>query len=518
MSISVSDLTFTWPDGEPVFDGISLMVGRGRTGLVGRNGSGKSTLLRLLAGQLRPECGSVSVTGSLGYLPQDVTIRTEPRVAAILGIDAVRKALQRIEAGVGTEADFETVAGRWDTEERALALLGKLGLGHLVGSADQLDRTVATLSGGETVLLALTAQLLRAPDVLLLDEPTNNLDIVARQRLYDAVATFGGTLVVVSHDRELLERMDSTAEIHRGEIRVFGGNYSAYEQVVAAEQEAARAAVREAKNDVRKQNRELIATQVKLARRKRYGQKMFDQKREPKIVMGMRKMAAEVSAGKLRNNHREKVADAENALDAAASQVRDDREIRVELPGTTVHPGQEVLEIADVALPGGHTLSLRIDGPERIALVGPNGSGKTTLLDAVAAHGPKVPWRLLPQRLDGFDESRSVVDNVARRAPHAQPQQIRAQLARFLFRGAEADVAAAALSGGERLRAALAMLLLAEPAPQLLMLDEPTNNLDLPSLAHLTQALHSYRGALIVVSHDAQFLAEIGITRTIELG
>jgi ATPase subunit of ABC transporter with duplicated ATPase domains len=158
-----------------------------------------------------------------------------------------------------------------------------------------------------------------------------------------------------------------------------------------------------------------------------------------------------------------------------------------------------------------------VNGPERIALTGRNGAGKTTLLHRLVEEPPKVPWRLLPQRLDIFDERLSVFDNVSAAAPHAGAEQIRAQLARFLFRGADADVAAGALSGGERLRAALAMLLLAEPAPKLLLLDEPTNNLDLPSLRHLAEALTSFEGALIVVSHDPRFLDEIGITRRLEL-
>ena len=516
-SLSISDLTFIWPDGEPLFEGVDLVLGQGRTGLVGLNGSGKSTLLRLIAGRLRPERGSVTVSGALGYLRQDLTISTGQRVDEILGIRGTRDALHRIESGASTESDFDDVGGQWDIEERAVALLGKLGLGHIVAEPDQLERTIETLSGGEAVLLGLTAELLREPDVLLLDEPTNNLDRVARERLYDVVAQFPGTLVVVSHDRELLDRMDTIAELRDGGVRLFGGNFTVYEQTVAAEQEAARAAFRDAKNDVRKQGRELVEARTKLDRRKRYGKKMFEQKREPKIVMGLRKMQAEESAGKLRNNHIEKLEEAKATLDEAEKALRDDREIRVDLPSTRLYPGQDVIDLDDFPLACGPVVTLKVSGPERIALTGRNGIGKTTLLDAIAAQGPKVPWRTLPQRLDIFDESLSVFENVARQAPHALPEEIRAQLARFLFRGIDADVAAAALSGGERLRAALAMLLLAEPAPRLLMLDEPTNNLDLPSLAHLTQALASFQGALIVVSHDLPFLQQIGITRWVEL-
>ncbi|MBF6332065.1 ABC-F family ATP-binding cassette domain-containing protein [Nocardia transvalensis] len=519
MSITVtfSDLTFAWPDGTPVFEGLDAVLGPGHVGLVGTNGAGKSTLLRLITGELLPARGSITVPGRLGYLRQDLGLAAGQRVDAVLGIAEVRKALHRIESGEGTETDFDIVGTRWDVEEHAVALLGKLGLQYLADDVAQLDRRLETLSGGETVLLGLVAELLREPDVLLLDEPTNNLDAVARGRLYEVVGQFPGTVLTVSHDRELLRLVDSVAELRQGEIRLFGGNFETYEGIVAAEQEAARAAIREARSDVRKQARELVEARIKLDRRKRYGQKMWDTKREPKIVMAERKRQAQVSAGKLRNNHIAKVEEAKEHLAQAQELLRDDREIRVELPGTRLYPGQDVIELTEVRLANGPVVSMKVAGPERIALTGRNGAGKTTLLRRIVAEPPKVPWRLLPQRLDIFDEERSVFDNVSAATPHASAEQVRAQLARFLFRGADADMTAGALSGGERLRAALAMLLLADPAPKLLLLDEPTNNLDLPSLRHLTEALASFEGALIVVSHDPRFLDDIGVTRRLEL-
>ncbi|WP_330229735.1 ATP-binding cassette domain-containing protein [Nocardia sp. NBC_00508] len=516
-NLSFSDLTFSWPDGTPVFEGLDAVLGPGHIGLVGGNGAGKSTLLRLIAGQLRPARGSITVAGHLGYLQQDIGLAEGQRVDTVLGIADIRKALHRIESGVGIESDFDIIGNHWDVEERALALLAGLGLHYVADSVEQLDRTLDTLSGGETVLLGLVAELLAEPDVLLLDEPTNNLDRVARARLYDVVGQFSGTVLTVSHDRELLERMSAIAELRTGELRLFGGNFSEYERIIAAEQEAARAAIRDARSDVRKQARELVEARIKLDRRQRYGQKMWDQKREPKIVMAERKRQAQVSAGKLRNNHIEKLDTAREQLEQARELLRDDREIRVDLPGTRLYLGQEVIVLDHVELSCGPTVSLRVSGPERIALTGRNGVGKTTLLRRIAQQGPKVPWRMLPQRLDVFDQQRSVFENVASTAPHASAERIRAQLARFLFRGTDADVAAGALSGGERLRAALAMLLLADPAPKLLLLDEPTNNLDLPSLEHLTQALAGFEGALIVVSHDPRFLDDIGVARRLEL-
>lgn len=516
--ITCSSLAFSWPDGTGVFDDFQLAVGPGRTGLIGLNGSGKSTLLRLIAGDLAPSDGSVRTTGEVGYLPQNLVLDTGLRVDEVLGIAATRAALHAIEAGDPSEEHFTAVGDDWDVEERARAALDELGLGHI-----GLERTIGEVSGGEGVLLRLAALLLARPGVLLLDEPTNNLDLYARRRLYDAVAAWSGVMVVVSHDRELLELVDQIADLRDGEVTWYGGNFSAYEEALTVEQEAAERMVRVAESDLRKQKRELAEAQVKLTKRVRYGQKMYDTKREPRAVMRMRKRTAQESAGKHRILHEERLAGAKERLDEAVEAVRDDDEIRIELPFTKVHPGRGVLRLSELTLRYGAEVKgeFEVRGPERIALVGRNGAGKTTLLRTIAGElepvtgeaVTEVPLRFLPQRLDVLDDALSVVENVARFAPDATNNRIRARLARFLFRGARADQPAGTLSGGERFRAALAALLLAEPAPQLLMLDEPTNNLDMASVGRLTAALESYEGALMVASHDVPFLESIGITR-----
>ncbi|MEL5954998.1 ATP-binding cassette domain-containing protein [Streptomyces sp. CLV115] len=518
-SLTCSALTFRWPDGTTVLDGLSLSIGRGRVGLVGNNGAGKSTLLRLLAGQLRPSQGSVTVGGSLAHLPQNITLDTTLRVDRALGIAERREALRAVEAGDVDEKHFETIGDDWDVEERALATLGSLGLGGI-----ELDRAVGQLSGGETVLLRLAALLLERPDVLLLDEPTNNLDVLARRRLYEAVDSWrSGVLVVVSHDRELLERVDRIAELRTGSVNWYGGGWSAYEEAVAAGQEAAGRMLRAAEADVRRQKRELEETHLKLARRQKNGRKAETEGGLPKILAGRRKRSAQESAGRLRGVHEERLGEARERREEAAAAVRDDAEIRVSLPHTAVPTGRTVLSLHGLRPRFGRLRegSLQVNGPERIALVGRNGAGKTTLLRTLTGElAPLsgeartfVPVRFLPQRLDVLDEELSVAANVARTAPGVTDNHIRAQLARFLFQGKRAEQPAGTLSGGERFRAALAATMLAAPAPQLLMMDEPTNNLDIASVRQLTGALDSYEGALLIASHDLAFLGSVGITR-----
>ena len=519
-SIACSDLSFAWPDGKAIFSGLSFIVGPGRTGLVGLNGSGKSTLLRLIAGELTPDRGSVRVSGELGYLPQNLVLEADLPVDELLGIARVRRAVRAIERGHADEENLAIVGDRWDAEEQAMAVLGQVGLGHI-----GLDRRVGGLSGGEAVLLGLAAQIVRRPDVLLLDEPTNNLDLGARRRLFDAVASWTGMMVMVSHDRALLQLADQIADLRAGEIRWYGGNLAAYEDAVAGEQQAAERRVRAAESDLRRQQRELSDARIKLDRRQRYGRKMWASKREPKAVMGERKRQAQVSAGKHRIMQAGKVTAARDRLAGAAEAIRDDAEIRLDLRATAVPGGRSVITLADAELRFGGRVTLDVRGPERIALAGANGAGKTTLLRTIAGSlGPvsglvrlNVPARYLPQRLDLLDDQLTVAQNVARFAPQASGNEIRARLARFLFRGAAADRPAGTLSGGERFRASLAALLLAEPPPQLLLLDEPTNNLDMPSASQLGRALRTYPGALIVASHDLPFLRDIGVTRWVRL-
>jgi ATPase subunit of ABC transporter with duplicated ATPase domains len=551
-SVVLSDLSFSWPDGRRVLSALSASFDPGRTGLVGLNGAGKSTLLRLIAGHLQPSSGSVTVTGDVGYLPQNLALDTDDSVASLLGIADVLDAIGAIEAGDASQAAFDTVGDDWDARDRARGWLSRLGLAH-VG----LDDPVGRLSGGETIMTALAVLFLRRPDVLLLDEPTNNLDLDARGRLVAAVESWPGVMLIVSHDRELLGLMDQIADLrsdHYGDsLRLYGGNLAAYQAMLDAEQAAARRAAGAAAAELRRERRDLVQGQTRQARRDRQGRQLAASGSLPHAVGGARQRSAQESAGRSRDIQLARIADARARLAEAAEAVRDDDAIAISLPGTAVPAGRTVLTVrgldgpwipwrpaqtADRDTVPGRTGMLReliVRGPERIALTGPNGAGKSTLLRIVAAgldlpehgepgrEGPGLVVRrtgalgYLPQRLDVLDDSLTVVENVRAAAPAASVNEVRAGLARFLFRGARADAAAGTLSGGERFRAVLAALLLADPPPQFLLLDEPTNSLDLVSARQLGQALSCYQGALLVASHDVPFLASIGVTRWLRL-
>jgi ATPase subunit of ABC transporter with duplicated ATPase domains len=511
-TILLTDVGLTWPDGSTALSGISAAFGRGRTGLVGANGSGKSTLLRLITGELSPTSGSLAVSAEVGYLPQTLTLDVGATAADLLGVRAKLDALRAIEAGDVSERHFDVLGDDWDLPTRAGDALRSAGLAE-----GDLDRLVGQMSGGEAILVAIAGLRLSSTPIAVLDEPTNNLDRLARARLATMVRTWPGALIVVSHDVALLELMDDTAELHGGALTVFGGPYSAFLEHLGREQAAAVQAERTAERVVKKEKQQRIEAETRLAHRSRYARTAHENKSAPKIVMGLRKSAAQVSAGKLRTELTGRVQDARAAAAEASARVRTEDSISVDLPDPNVASGRQLAELHGV------NRSFLLRGPMRVALTGPNGVGKTSLLESLVhpataraglASATALTDRIgyLGQRLDGLDDAASALANLQLAAPGTSPGELRSALARFLLRGDAAGRPVRSLSGGERFRVSLARLLLADPPAQLLVLDEPTNNLDRQSLDQLVGALGSYRGGLLVVSHDDDFLGRLGLT------
>ena len=517
-SIVLAGVSFTWPDGAAVLREVHAAFSSGRTGLIGANGTGKSTLLRLIAGELTPTAGTLRHSGQVGYLPQQLTLRTDAGVADLLGVGPRLRALRAIESGDTDPRHFDALGEDWDIEARSRAVLDELGL-----TTVELDRPVSHLSGGEVILAALAGLRLAGTDIVLLDEPTNDLDRQARHQLYDTIATWPGTLIVVSHDVALLELMDETSELIDSQLSVFGGPYSQYRDHVAQEQAAAQQAVRSAEQALKTERSQRIAAETKLARRSRYARSDFENKRKPKIVMNQRKSEAQVSAGKLRGDLDNRVDAAQREVQEQSSRLREEAHIRIQLPDPGVASTRRLATLQDH-----QGTKVLLSGPQHLALGGRNGIGKTRMLRTLLHPEPPEGLRAytephtdrigyLPQRLDHLDDDASVLDVVRGTAPATPIEQIRGGLAQLKFRAETVHRQVGSLSGGERFRVALAQLLLADPAHQLLVLDEPTNNLDLHSIDELVDALAVYRGGLIVVSHDDAFLARLQISTWLTL-
>lgn len=541
--LSFAHLSHSWPDGTVCFTDISGSITAPVTALVGDNGSGKSTLLRILAGLLAPSSGEITRPSHCAYLPQDLGLSADTTLAELFGIEKTLEALNALESGDYSPAIYEAIGDNWDAAENATAALAMAGVGpaqaNQEGQAPDartlMGRTVGTLSGGEAVTAALTSLTSPgagkpSPDVLLLDEPTNSLDAEARAALYRKLRHLPCPVLVVTHDLELLALVDEIYELHGGQLRHFTGNYESYRQPIDLEQDAAARQVRDTKAVARKEKRERIEAETKLARAERRGKKFAEQNRKPGLAMGLDKMSAQKSAGRLREVQDQRVNQAIEAKLNAESLLRQDNTVYCQLPATELAVGKRVLELERASSRADLPETLVLQGPERVRLTGRNGSGKTTLLREVmgkAVHTTGVEpaytctYRVLntgylPQSIN-LPPEKSMMQLVAEANPVLTEQEVRDQLARLLFKRDRVHLPVGALSGGERFRVALACELLAAPAPQLLILDEPTNNLDISTVSWLVQTLNAYRGALLLVSHDESFCPQLGLTSTIKL-
>jgi ATPase subunit of ABC transporter with duplicated ATPase domains len=522
-------LSYALPDGRALFHELTLSFGRERTGLVGPNGSGKSTLVRLLAGELAPSSGVVHRAAAVAVLPQDFRPAPDAPLAVVLRIDERIRALRRMEAGESTLADLELVGDDWELPERAAAVLARFGLSHL-----SLDRPVGTVSGGEATRVALAGLALGRPNFLLLDEPTNHLDASSREALYAFVEGWTGGLLCVSHDRALLRRMDRIVELSSLGVRVYGGGYDAYRERRELDDAAAEREMQSARAALRRAEREAREIGERQARREARGRRERATANMPKILLNARKAKAQATGARVRAVIEREVEERRERLGAARSRAEERERPRFELASTGLPAGHTVLELVDVTVrfPGADRpvldgVSLRIIGPERVAVTGPNGSGKSTLLrvatgrlapDAGSVRRPSDgDVAFLDQDGVALDPALSVLENFHSFHPWMDATAARYALARFLFSHEAALQTVGTLSGGQRLRASLACVLGGEHPPSFLVLDEPTNHLDLDALDALESALREYDGALLVVSHDADFLEAIGVERRVAM-
>ncbi|MDO6415395.1 ABC-F family ATP-binding cassette domain-containing protein [Sphingomonas sp. BIUV-7] len=519
--LTLSGLSAATPGGKALFHHLTLSVGAERIGLVGRNGSGKSTLLRIAAGEVAPLSGRVRRTGTVGMLVQ--RWRDDDTIAEALGVVVRLATLARIEAGNGTATDLE--AADWTLPASIDLVFTDIGLAGL-----HLDRRMGTLSGGERTRVGIARLAIERPDLLLLDEPTNNLDREGRAAIDRLIDRWHGGLLVASHDRALLEHMDRIVELNPVGIRIVGGGWVAFAAAREAERALAEAEVE--RSDLALRSTRLAAQAAREAkeRRDKAGRAFAAKGSEPKILLGARAERAENSGGHVRRLADRQIEDAARARDQARARIEVLTPLTIELPASGLPSQAEVLAMENATVDlGGRRFgpwTLALHGPERVAIAGQNGAGKSTLLrlaigDIAPATGSVRRRRerlaMLDQHIGLLDDGGTILGNLRRLHPTLDDEAAHAACARFAFRNRDAERLVGTLSGGERLRAGLAAALSGPLPPWLLILDEPTNHLDIASMEILERALQAFDGALIIVSHDFQFLDAVRVTRKIKI-
>ena len=522
-SITFDRVAAKTPGDRTLFEDLTLAIGPERVGLVGRNGSGKSTLLSLIAGRGEPASGSITIAGRVGELAQrwpDDTIT----FAEALGVASGLARLDRLARGDGTEDDMADAD--WTLEHRITETLAKVDLPER-----DLSRTIKGFSGGERTRIAVARLWLEAPDILLLDEPTNNLDGPGRAAILALIDEWRGAAVVASHDRDLLEHVDRIVELTPVGITVFGGGWSDFAEAREARRAAAAGALDKAEGDLKRVKDQVQLQREMKARKDAAGRAGRAKAGQSKMMLDFKQDRAEASQGAANRLADRQLLEATEALDDAKARFEVLVPLNVIAPSVNLPSQKLVLQLEDVTAEAGGRmlfgpLNLKVTGPERVHVAGGNGTGKSTLLKLIT--GERAPASGSIRRLDGriamldqhadtLDGSRTLLENMRAANPELDDNTAYAALARFAFRNKKAHQVVGTLSGGERLRLSISILLASTTPPQLLLLDEPTNHLDIGSIEVIEKALIAYDGALIVVSHDPVFIAAIGCNRAIRL-
>ncbi|EKY7547121.1 ABC-F family ATP-binding cassette domain-containing protein [Klebsiella pneumoniae] len=513
-------VTCQFATGQTLFGPLSVSLEPSLCGLVGRNGVGKTRLLRLLAGLDSPAGGHIERAAAVTWVAQQPTLTPETTLATLLGYASVFAALSRLEQGQGLADDFDLLDGHWDLTDRLSLAFREADLPPF-----SADRPAFSLSGGERMKALLCGAFVSGTDYLLLDEPTNHLDRQGREWLYHQLESWQGGALIASHDRELLTRMPRIIELTPTALRSYGGNYDEYQRQRMAEQQAARAALEHAVTDRRRTRARMQKEHDAAQRRSAQTLRTVDTLNIASFERMKYKGAAKERPGALRRQHREQNSSLNAAVQQARERIEDDNPVMFTLPGSEVAAGKQVLVVESLQLDHAPAapLNWRIDGPMRIALKGPNGCGKTTLLKTLlgleqAASGDvrlSVSAAYLDQHLTQLDLSLSVMAHLSLEDTPLDEGLLRTRLAQLQLGADKVTLPLSALSGGERLKAALACVLWRREPAQLLLLDEPTNHLDLASTQAIESALAAFPGAMLVVSHDEAFLQGLKLTHSL---
>ncbi|UBM59395.1 ATP-binding cassette domain-containing protein [Marinilongibacter aquaticus] len=527
--LSLRQISYIHPNKDILFEGVDLSLGaRDKVALIGQNGSGKSTLLKIIAGELKASSGSVQVQSSPYFIPQIYGQYDEYTVAEALQIDKKVKALKEILEGKVSEENLECLNDDWTIESRFREALDHWAL-HNVGLEDRLSQ----LSGGQKVKVFLAGIQIHEPELILMDEPSNHLDGSARKILYEYIRHSSKTIVLVSHDRTLLNLLHTVCELGKEGLKTYGGNYAFYAEQREIERNALNQDIQSKEKTLRKakvKERESAERQQKLDSR---GKKKQEKAGVARIMMNTLQNKAENSSARMKTVHSEKVGHiAEELRDLRANQSSIDK-MKLALGNSQLHQGKKIFEAKglNLILNGRklwqENLDLFIESGERIAIKGANGTGKTSLFRVLLGKiAPSFGHIYRAESKSVFiDQDYSLIDNTVSVYTQAQrfndsallEHEVKIRLDNFLFSKNDWAKPCAALSGGERMRLLLCGLSISQSPPDIVMFDEPTNNLDIQNIEILSAAINAYKGTLMVVSHDEAFLEEIGIEREIEL-
>ena len=544
MSFIIKDLSYIHTDKEILFSHLHLSINSGdKIALTGNNGCGKSTLMRILAGDLSPSSGTVLRPEHLYYVPQHFGQYDRQTIAQALGISHKLSALHAILSGDAAEAHFNTLNDDWTVEERAQAALDSWGLGGI-----PLSRPMEGLSGGEKTRIFLASMELHNPTAILLDEPTNYLDADGRERLYNLLRRTSATVLVISHDRTLLNLLPAICELSSQGLTYYSGNYDFYKEQKTLQQNALTQQLEEKQKALRLARKVAREVEERKAKQNVRGEKASIKKGIPRILMGGLKNNAENSSSRLSSIHAEKAEKLQTEMAGIKSSLSQTDKLKTDFNASHLHTGKILVTARDVnfhypnhtASPAEtpHTettakslwaspLTFQLRSGDRLSLKGKNGSGKTTLLKLIM--GELHPTDGVMERA-GFtsvylDQEYSLVRNersVLQQAEafnhrHLPEHEVKTILNRYLFPRDVWNKPCSKLSGGEKMRLSFCCLMIADNTPDMFILDEPTNNLDIESIEIITATIRNYAGTVIAISHDREFLKDTGIEREILL-